>query len=321
MYNVEKYLTRCVNSICNQTYKNLEIILVDDGSLDRSGFICDELKKSDNRINVIHKKNGGLSSARNAGLDVAKGELITFVDSDDWIELDTYEYCVNHLRMENADVIQYEYATVSIPAKVVQPIEKLEVFYNKDIIQNYMFTTTTTGSYSVCRCVFCKEALKGIRFREGKINEDIDFKYKAFCRCRKYVYSNQIKYFYFQSGESLSTGGLKLRDFDLYDAADELYNLTKNEDYGSIAKLGAVKRARTAFSLLSKIAYYGVAEDALCENLIIHGLTVELRENLCILLCSPISISRKILALMFATNYSFTRAIIKMYKKWRQLIV
>ena len=91
VYNVEKYINKCLESIINQTYKNLEIILVDDGSTDNSSYLCDEWQKKDSRITVIHKKNGGLSDARNAGLQIAKGELITFVDSDDYVMLDTYD--------------------------------------------------------------------------------------------------------------------------------------------------------------------------------------------------------------------------------------
>ena len=88
VYNVEKYLKECLESIINQTYKNLEIILIDDGSTDASGEICDEYSKRDNRIRVVHKANGGLSSARNLGLDIANGEYVTFIDSDDYIDLE-----------------------------------------------------------------------------------------------------------------------------------------------------------------------------------------------------------------------------------------
>lgn len=91
VYNVEKYLRECIDSVIAQTYKNLEIILVDDGSIDKSGEICDEYSKKDSRIRVIHKKNGGLSDARNVALDIAKGEYIGFIDSDDYIEKDMFE--------------------------------------------------------------------------------------------------------------------------------------------------------------------------------------------------------------------------------------
>lgn len=91
VYNVEKYLDKCLETITNQTYSNMEIILIDDGSTDLSGKKCDEWEKKDSRVRVIHKKNGGLSSARNAGIDVAKGKYISFIDSDDYIELNMIE--------------------------------------------------------------------------------------------------------------------------------------------------------------------------------------------------------------------------------------
>ena len=104
VYNVEQYLERCVDSIINQTYKNLEIILVNDGSTDNSGQLCDELAKKDDRIRVIHKKNGGLSDARNVGIDEAESELIGFIDSDDYIDEDMYELLINNMKNANADL-------------------------------------------------------------------------------------------------------------------------------------------------------------------------------------------------------------------------
>lgn len=101
IYNVEKYLEKCVNSVINQTYQNIEVILVDDGSKDSSGRICDELVESDNRIKVIHKKNGGLASARNAGYEVATGEYIMYIDSDDVIKNDIAEKCVSAMEKNN----------------------------------------------------------------------------------------------------------------------------------------------------------------------------------------------------------------------------
>ena len=105
IYNVEKYLVKSVNSIINQTYKNLEIILVNDGSTDTCGDICEKFKNIDRRIIVIHKKNGGLSDARNAGLQVAKGDYIGFVDSDDWIEKNMYQELLNISLKENSDIV------------------------------------------------------------------------------------------------------------------------------------------------------------------------------------------------------------------------
>jgi glycosyltransferase involved in cell wall biosynthesis len=118
VYNVEKYLERCVQSVMNQTYKRLEIILVDDGANDSSPQICDQLALIDKRIQVIHKPNGGLSSARNAGVEKATGDFITFIDSDDWIALDTYEYCIKLLDEKKADVVQYNYIMINEPKQV-----------------------------------------------------------------------------------------------------------------------------------------------------------------------------------------------------------
>ena len=105
VYNVKPYLEKCVESIVDQTYHNLQIILVDDGSTDGSQTICDELAQKDSRIVVIHKENGGLSTARNVGMDRAKGDYIAFVDSDDWLERNMYEVLINQLEAHDADLV------------------------------------------------------------------------------------------------------------------------------------------------------------------------------------------------------------------------
>ena len=104
IYNVENYIKKCVDSILSQTYKNLEIILVDDGSPDNCPQICDEYAQKDNRIKVIHKENGGLSDARNAGIDISKGKFITFIDSDDYIEKDYVEVLYNSIKENASDM-------------------------------------------------------------------------------------------------------------------------------------------------------------------------------------------------------------------------
>ena len=104
VYNVEQYLPKCIDSILAQTYENLEIILVEDGTKDSSGVICDEYAAKDARIRVIHKENGGLSSARNAGMEIARGEYFGFVDSDDWIEPEMYENLMALAQKYDADV-------------------------------------------------------------------------------------------------------------------------------------------------------------------------------------------------------------------------
>lgn len=120
VYNVEKYLKRCIDSIIKQTYKDFELILVDDGSIDNSSKICDKFCKQDKRIKVIHKENGGVSSARNAGLDIAEGDYISFIDSDDYIEVDMFKKLIQIMIENNADIAQCNFKVVCKNEKMIK---------------------------------------------------------------------------------------------------------------------------------------------------------------------------------------------------------
>lgn len=318
VYNVEKYLRRCVDSVLAQTYKNLEVILVDDGSPDGCPQICDEYATRDSRVTALHKKNGGQSSARNAALDCPlTGDYVTFVDSDDWIAPDTYEYAISIIEKHQAQAMQFDVKLTSDEAsKPDETTEDIKVLKDKEILEYYLDSSTRrSGGFSVWRCVFDAPTAKRYRFREGKINEDIDWKYKILRDCQTWVVSNQQKYFYWQGGESTSAGGLKRRDFQLREAADLLAELTASETYGSIAFLGQVKKARTAFSLLSKIAYFGVADPTINKKETVKELTKEHRGNLKTLLKAPLPLSRKVLAVMFAMSFPMTEAAIHLAKR------
>lgn len=318
VYNVEKYLRRCVDSVLNQTYENLEVILVDDGSPDGCPQICDEYAQKDSRIKVIHKKNGGLSSARNAALDSGlTGDFVTFVDSDDWIAKDYYKHGIELIEQTGADILQVDYSMANDEKifKKDPTIEKVDIIEGKEILQYYLTTTTTTGSYSVCRCLFSLNLIGDIRFREGKINEDIDWKYKVLRKANKFAVTNSVMYFYYQSGDSISSGGLKKRDFQLREAAELLSDLTSDETYGTIAFLGRVKKARTAFSLLSKIAYFGIADPTINKEEVVRKLTSEHRGNVKTLLRAPLPLSRKVLVVLFAVSYPLTEKLIHLAKR------
>ena len=142
VYNVEQYLEKCVNSIINQTYKNLEIILVDDGATDKSGKLCDELAKLDNRIMAYHKKNGGLSDARNYGVERATGDYIGFVDGDDYIDVEMYEKLYEAIKKENVDVAECN-------LKIIYFLKKIKINNNQSTKKrknsfkyNYLWTFT-----------------------------------------------------------------------------------------------------------------------------------------------------------------------------------
>lgn len=310
VYRVEKYINRCVESIVNQSYKNLEIILVDDGSPDNCPMLCDEWAKRDQRIKSVHQINGGQSCARNTGLSIASGDYITFVDSDDWIASDTYEYCLSLLeKYEGANVVQFDVMLISDEnISLKKSDEVISVYNDKEVLEYLMDSSTRkSGGFSVCRCLFDASIAKRYRFREGKVYEDLDYKFKVLRDCSKWVITNQVKYFYWQEGNSTSSGRLKSRDFQLYEAADELYRLCQQESYGKIAYLGEVKKARTAFSLLSRIAMWGIDDHNLNEKSIVKKLIKEHRKSLPILLRAPIPLSRKVLSIMLAFSFRFSK--------------
>lgn len=315
VYGVEKYLNRCVESVINQTYKDLEIILVDDGSPDNSPRMCDEWAARDARIQVVHRENGGLSRARNTGLSIASGEYIAFVDSDDWIAPDTYEYCLKLLdQYEGADAVQFDVMSASqYPARIEEKCELIKMYEGKDILEYYMESSThKSGGFSVCRCLFEAPTAKRYAFREGKINEDLDYKFKVLRDCKKWVVSNQAKYFYWQEGNSTSSGKLKPSALQLYEAAEELNKLCQQETYGKIAYFGKVKLARTPFSLLSRIAVWGV--ESIDEKEITKKLLKEHRKALPVLLGAPIPLSRKMLSIMFAVSFPFSKWLLSKFK-------
>ena len=315
VYNVEKYLRRCIDSLLTQTYPNLEIILVNDGSSDNSWEICQEYEATQPSVRALKKPNGGLSSARNFGLNSALGQYIGFSDSDDWITRDMYEYLYSLLSENRAEAAQVEYELAyDDQHKFRQRNEKIETICGKDrILEYYMEKTTTAGDYSVCICLFDSKVAKKYKFREGKTAEDMDYKFNVLSECTRFVSSNQAKYHYFQAGSSTSSGILIQKNFELYESAEILCQLCNCQKSKRTQFLGKVKKARTAFSLLSKAAFYGISDEI--DKAQIDTLIQENRRNLPILLKAPLPLSRKITTIAFAINFHFAKNLISCYKK------
>lgn len=168
VYNVEKYIHRCVNSLTNQSFKDIEIILVDDGSPDACPSICDDLLKTDKRIKVIHKRNGGLSSARNAGMRIARGKYIGFVDSDDDVELDMYEKMVRTAEQTDVDFVMCDYIRIDkCGNKYLKSLDIRTGVYNKDNIRETIYPSLIMGEnleygplLSVWQCIYRMDFLK-----------------------------------------------------------------------------------------------------------------------------------------------------------------
>lgn len=202
VYNVEKYLEKCVKSVIDQTYKNLEIILVDDGAKDNSGKMCDELAKLDSRIKVIHKENGGLSDARNFGLREAKGDYIGFVDSDDYIANDMYETLYNTIKDNNADIsIVSFYEMYKGKVIGVRDSGNLEVLSKLDAMKELLIDTKIQ-SYAWNK-LFKKELFYDLKFPTGKNFEDIATTLLLFEKCDRVALLEKPKYYYLRRDDSI----------------------------------------------------------------------------------------------------------------------
>ena len=223
VYNVERYLKRCVDSIINQTYSDLEIILVDDGSTDSSGYLCDEIKKTNTRIKVIHKANGGLSSARNAGLEIATGSYIGFVDSDDWIATDMYESLIVAIKETESDVaitgINRIYDNGYCKKQFIK--EKTEIYQGADIIEEYL--KQNSFSTAAWDKLYKKKLFEKRRFPEGKLYEDAPIIYDILKNVTNICCIGKPHYYYFQRSDSICGLAFSSRKMDHYNFSYDIF--------------------------------------------------------------------------------------------------
>ena len=207
IYNVEKYLKKCIDSIINQTYQNIEVILVDDGSTDNSGKICDEYIEIDSRISVIHKKNGGLSSARNAGLEKANGKYILFEDSDDYIEENLFQKCIKKMQIEDADICVFGYQKENDDGVIYQKYKFGEFCVSNEVFENELYKRLIDNSFGYV----WNKIYKLSTIRMGKIifsdqivdREDMIFNLELLSNIKKIMYLNYMGYHYIQRSNSL----------------------------------------------------------------------------------------------------------------------
>lgn len=190
VYNVEDYLKECLDSVINQSYRYLQIILINDGSTDTSRFICDEYRKKDDRVKVIHKENGGLSEARNVGLENSIGEYVVFVDSDDYIHKDFIRILLENLIYNNADISLSDFSSYKLSNEVV--LGKAKKMSFEDFFTQIKSLTT---KIIVCNKLYKIDIWNGVRFEKNKLHEDV-FVFLNTCYNRKFVYDIQKLYFY-----------------------------------------------------------------------------------------------------------------------------
>lgn len=252
VYNVEKYLERCIESILNQTYQNLEIILVDDGSTDASAEICNKYQIIDKRVVVVHKKNGGLSDARNLGIEKAKGMYITFVDSDDSIETDMIEYLLFLIEKYNTKMSICSHNVVFYEGTYKKSLgnNKEELLSAKECIKKMLYhKDVDTSAWAK---LYHKSLFKNIRYLKGKLFEDIGTTYKFFLESENISCGYKSKYNYYVRKNSIVTGFFSEKKLDLLEMTDQM-GINVLKIFPDLKKAVLRRRLYARFSTLNQM--------------------------------------------------------------------
>lgn len=254
IYDVEPYLRNCLDSVVGQTYRNLEIICVDDGSPDGCGAICDEYAAKDNRIRVIHKENGGLSSARNAGIEIAHGDFVSFIDSDDRVDPDMVEYLYRLLEKYDADISVC--LTTVYGKQQWKPYElaKEEIIGSKECTERLLYNDGV--SVSAWAKLYKKELFTDIRFPDGKIFEDVGTTYRTFLSAEYIALGNEAKYNYTIRENSILTGTFDRRKLDMMEMSERMAR-DISEVYPDLEKAVFRWRMYARFSTLNRMMQAG----------------------------------------------------------------
>jgi glycosyltransferase involved in cell wall biosynthesis len=291
VFNTAEYLERCLQSVLAQSHFDLEVILIDDGSTDGSSQLCDQFAHTDQRVQVVHQANAGLSAARNVGLDRASGDYIGFVDSDDWIEPDMYSYLLDQLQQADADIAEIVLeVAMSASHQMRKTVEQLQVFTGEDILIHYF----EHNEFGIWLRLYKRQVLADVRFDLGRINEDVVAGFLALSNAKRLVFSNQPKYYYFSNPIGISESPLRARDLDLLYAGDRLDDLTANTTNQHLRRLVLTKKYRSPFTLLVKMTLFGCNVE-LDEQQTRLQLRAQVREHYSFLMKSQMPLNRKIL--------------------------
>lgn len=259
IYNVEKQLPRCLDSLLCQTYGDFELVLVDDGSPDGCGKICDEYAARDSRIRVIHRENGGLSAARNSGIDAAQGEYLAFVDSDDYVAADYLEFMLDLMLDNNADIAACGAAAVYPGGKtdVSNTDSVLRVMDSRQALERMCYND---GFYvTAWDKLYRRSLFDTVRFPEGKVFEDTGTTYKLVHKSKVIAACCEPKYYYVISNDSrsITTSGFNMSKLDYVEMADEMAEFII-ENYPELKPAAQRKQMHACFSTLTQLVNSGV---------------------------------------------------------------
>lgn len=237
IYNVQNYLNKCVESVLEQTYDNLEIILVDDGSTDSSSEICDKIKEEDDRIVVIHKVNGGLSDARNAGIEISKGKYLFFLDADDYLAKNAIELMHNRIVAEKADLAICNFTwTNSVGEKFCREDVICNEVLNKDDLLGKLIKADNFYYVVAWNKLYSRKLFDNLRFSYGKIHEDEFIVHRIFGQCNKAVSVSDILYYYIKTNNSITTSNTTIKRLDYIEALDDRIKYYKENGYDECAE-------------------------------------------------------------------------------------
>lgn len=303
VYKVEKYLEKCVDSILAQTFTDFELILVDDGSPDRSGAMCDEYAQKDPRVKVIHKENGGLSSARNAGIDVARGRYLGFVDSDDYIAADMYELLHDEITRVQADLAICGIYDIY---EGKEPVEK-PIIHETATADEALLLILQGNNISVhaVNKLYRRELFQTLRYPVGKYHEDSFIIVDLLAKCQKIAINSAQKYFYYHRLGSINTEKFSDKQFEFIEAWE--INERKLKGKGQAIESAAHQRVCFArFMVLDKI-FSANAENQVVQT---NDLIKDLQKDYLFILKDPTFTRNRKIAM---TVLMFSRSL---YKKF-----
>lgn len=228
VYNVEQYLDKCLQSVIHQTYQDIEIILVDDGSSDNSGILCDKWQEKDSRIKVIHKSNGGLSNARNVAIEQANGEYLMFIDSDDIVSNDLCKELFEMLKNNNADISICNATHIFDDRFDFKNTGEIHCYSRNEAICQLWYQKSFLPS--AWGKLYKKELFKKTKFTEGIIFEDVDIMHKLFYQCNKIVYGEMELYGYVHHENSITTKKYSKKDNVILDICDKINQFASDKD-------------------------------------------------------------------------------------------
>lgn len=263
IYKVEKYLSGCIDSILSQTYKNIEVILVNDGSPDRCPEICEYYALKDSRVKVLHKQNGGLSDARNAGLDIAKGAYVGFIDSDDQISNVMFEVLVEKALKASADVVSCEATTniynLDVDIANIHRQQKSDIYLKDDILE-YFFENESSA---VWRRLYKKDLFDNIRFEVGAQNEDILATFYILSKCETYVKTASCLYYWNLEPMSLSRSPIK----NLINPNKEILNIVQKKGLKkSVERAVKLRAIQFEYTTITRSLKFGFADKEIEEQ-------------------------------------------------------